>query len=77
MQYFIGFKEFSTEKPFDPSLLVTFRKRLTAEMMEEISEIMFLVDDDEDGTPLGGRDIPSDAENETEGRTWEQRHIDH
>lgn len=39
MQYFIGYKEYITEKPFDPSLLVTFRKRLTAEMMEEISEI--------------------------------------
>lgn len=71
MQYFIGFKEFSTEKPFDPSLLVTFRKRLTAEMMEEISESMFLVEEEEDddyddGTPHGGGGTPSDTENETE-----------
>ena len=28
MQYFIGYKEYRSEKPFDPSLLVTFRKRL-------------------------------------------------
>lgn len=41
MQYFIGFKEFTTEKPFDPSLLVTFRKRLTEEMINEISEKCF------------------------------------
>lgn len=69
MQYFIGFKEFSTEKPFDPSLLVTFRKRLTAEMIEEISETMFLVDeedDDDDRTPPEGGGTPSDTENGTE-----------
>lgn len=70
MQYFIGFKEFSTKRPFDPSLLVTFRKRLTAEMIEEISETMFLVDeeddDDDDRTPPGGGGTPSSTENETE-----------
>ena len=70
MQYFIGFKEFSTEKPFDPSLLVTFRKRLTAEMIEEISETMFLVDEEEDddnGTPPGGGGTLSDIEDKTGG----------
>ena len=39
-------------------------------MMEEISETMFLVEDndgDEDGTPPGDGDTSSDAENETEG----------
>ena len=70
MQYFIGFKEFSTKRPFDPSLLVTFRKRLTAEMIEEISETMFLVDeeddDEDDRTPPGGGGTPSSTENETE-----------
>ena len=58
MQYFIGFKEFTTEKPFDPSLLVTFRKRFPEEVMNKISEKMFLVEeepsDDDDGTPPGG-----------------------
>lgn len=72
MQYFIGFKEFSTERPFDPSLLVTFRKRLTAEMLEEISERMFLVeeddndDDDDDGTPPEDGGTSSGTENETD-----------
>ena len=60
MQYFIGFKEFTTEKPFDPSLLVTFRKRFTKGMMDEISEKMFLVeeepsDDDDDRNAAGRR----------------------
>lgn len=68
MQYFIGFKEFTTERPFDPSLLVTFRKRFTEEMMNEISEKMFLVDeelpdDDNDRMPPGGgADMPPDGE---------------
>lgn len=59
MQYFIGFREFSTQRPFDPSLLVTFRKRITAEMIDEISEAMFLVDMEEDGD--GGDDDGNDG----------------
>ena len=41
MQYFCGFEEYTTEKPFDSSLMVHFRKRITAEMMKEISEEAF------------------------------------
>ena len=48
MQYFIGYKEYSKEKPFDPSLLVHLRKRLTDEMMSEITERMFLKDKNDD-----------------------------
>lgn len=69
MQYFIGYKEYITGKPFDPSLLVTFRKRLTAEMMEEISEMMFLGEEDDgndDQTPPGGGSPSPDSEDETE-----------
>ena len=36
MQYFIGYKSFSNEVPFDPSLFVTFRKRLGIEQINEI-----------------------------------------
>lgn len=49
MQYFIGRKEFSTEKPFDPSLLVHFRKRFTAEVMAQINEHMFIKKTYDDG----------------------------
>lgn len=69
MQYFIGYKEYITEKPFDPSLLVNFRKRLTAEMMEEISEMMFLEEEDDgndDQTPPGGGSSSPDSEDKTE-----------
>ena len=41
MQYFCGFESYTTGIPFDPSLMVHFRKRITAEMMKEISEAAF------------------------------------
>jgi hypothetical protein len=41
MQYFCGFSCYTTERPFDTSLLVHFRKRITPEMMKEISEEAF------------------------------------
>ena len=42
MQYFCGFEVFSIQKPFDSSLMVHFRKRLTEEVMREISETAFI-----------------------------------
>ena len=41
MQYFCGFDCYTTKKPFDSSLMVHFRKRITPEMMKEISEETF------------------------------------
>ena len=41
MQYFCGFDSYTTTKPFDSSLMVNFRKRITAEMMKEINEEAF------------------------------------
>ncbi len=38
LQYFIGLKEFQKEAPFDPSQLVYFRKRLSAEAVDRINE---------------------------------------
>jgi hypothetical protein len=38
MQYFIGYSSFSHEPPFDPSLFVDIRKRLTIEHINEINE---------------------------------------
>ena len=34
-QYFIGFSRFQNKAPFQPSLLVEFRKRLNLEIMEK------------------------------------------
>ena len=36
MQYFCGFESYTTEEPFDSSLMVHFRKRIPAEMVKTI-----------------------------------------
>jgi len=41
MQYFCGFEAYTTEKPFDSSLMVHFRKRISASMMKEITKEAF------------------------------------
>jgi hypothetical protein len=53
MQYFLGYKEYINEKPFDPSLLVHFRKRFPEETMNRIIEKMFIEKAD-DNNPGGG-----------------------
>jgi hypothetical protein len=38
LQYFIGMDGFRDEAPFDPSMMVHFRKRITSEMLQNINE---------------------------------------
>lgn len=38
LQYFLGFEGFTTESPFDASLFVDIRKKLTADLLQSISE---------------------------------------
>jgi IS5 family transposase len=40
LQYFVGLSGFQAEPPFDASLLVTIRKRLGAEVMAELNELI-------------------------------------
>jgi len=40
LQHFIGMEKWSNEAPFDPSLMVWFRKRLSAKVLNEINEEM-------------------------------------
>ena len=40
LQYFLGFKEFTYEKPFDPSLMVRFRKRFGKKRLNEVNETL-------------------------------------
>jgi hypothetical protein len=55
IQYFCGYESYTTEKPFDKSLMVHFRKRITAEMMKEISKEAFA---EEARKAVVGRDAP-------------------
>jgi hypothetical protein len=41
IQYFLGFKSFQTEPPFDLSMMVHFRKRFTAEDIAKINEELY------------------------------------
>jgi len=38
LQYFLGFSEYRDEAPFDPSMLVHFRKRLSFELVGQVNE---------------------------------------
>ena len=40
LQYFCGFPGFTNDKPFDSTLMTHFRKRLTAEILGEINEMI-------------------------------------
>jgi len=40
LQHFIGMEKWSNEAPFDPSLMVWFRKRLSSKVLNEINEEM-------------------------------------
>jgi hypothetical protein len=40
MQFFCGLSGYTDERPFDPSLMVYFRKRLTPEIIGEINEMI-------------------------------------
>ena len=56
LQYFCGYTEYNDEKlPFDPSLMVYFRKRLTPEILGEINEMIIdkaiKSDDKDDNEP--------------------------
>ena len=55
-QYFIGLPGYQMDPPFVPSLLVEFRKRLTAEVMVDINEMILdynSPDDPDDNGPNG------------------------
>jgi hypothetical protein len=38
LQYFLGFKEFQQDAPFDSSLMTHFRKRISSDMLSEIND---------------------------------------
>jgi IS5 family transposase len=42
LQYFTGMTEYQDEAPFDPSMMVHFRKRLTVTMLSEINELIVI-----------------------------------
>ena len=62
MQYFIGLSAFTEEYPFDPSLLVRFRKRIGKKTINEINEMIArpaIEKDDDDAKGDDNTDIKS------------------
>ena len=73
LQYFCGMPEYKDELPFDSSLMVYFRKRLTPEVLGEINELIIRKakgtdtnssDDDEAEPPEGNNDSTNSNEKE-------------
>ena len=65
-QYFLGLREFRSEALFDPSLMVHFRKRFSAEQLDEINRRMFAVkvsdiSDDDNEPPTNKGKLVLDA----------------
>jgi hypothetical protein len=73
LQYFIGQKEYQREAPFDPSMMVWFRKRLSAQTIREINKLIFEAEkpgkkdhDDQDQPPgAGNTGTQEDAKSDT------------
>lgn len=63
-QYFIGLPGYQQEPPFAPSLLVEFRKRLTADILGEINEMIIEFNHPDDQPPTDGADDPEEASSE-------------
>ena len=60
-QYFIGLPGYQDAIPFVPSLLVEFRKRLTAEVLEEINEMIIAYNAPDDPPPTNSGTLILDA----------------
>lgn len=72
LQYFIGLKEYQDRPPFDPSLMVHFRKRLGTEALKDINKEICLAarkaekkrnDDDNKPEPPSGSQEPEESNN--------------
>ena len=79
LQYFLGFERFEDRKaPFDPSMLVHFRKRLSDEVLMEVNELIAKdaaspkskkdKDDDDTPTPSGGSGSKKTDKDENQGQ---------
>ena len=68
-QYFIGLPGYQMDPPFVPSLLVEFRKRLTADVMVDINEMILDYDPDDDdlNSSPSGEGPEGSSENKNSG----------
>lgn len=68
LQYFIGLPGYQDTPPFDASTLVLFRKRITADMLNEANEYLLShKDDDRPGPPSSGKGAEESSVPKEEG----------
>lgn len=64
LQYFLGLSEYSDQAPFDASMLVHFRKRVTLELIGQINEAIVKLSGENDPTQQKESTEPSDPPDE-------------
>ena len=62
LQYFLGMSEFSDKAPFDPSSLVHFRKRISADLLAQVNESLLFQEQSERPSQEEENDSPDDDE---------------
>ncbi|MDD4081688.1 MAG: transposase, partial [Eubacteriales bacterium] len=63
LQYFLGFAEYTSVRPFDPSVMTWFRERITPQMLAEVNDyIIGHKKVDEDEAPPSDDDDTGDGE---------------
>ena len=69
LQYFLGFEEYSSVPPFDPSMMTWFRERVTPEMMAEVNDYVIgrKKVKDKEGTPSTGEGTVGSEETRHKG----------
>jgi hypothetical protein len=78
LQYFVGFREYQDQPPFDPSLMVHFRKRFDTEALKAINEEICRAakeaenkknnNDSKPGPPSGGNKVAVEESTTSEGK---------
>jgi IS5 family transposase len=64
LQYFLGFSEYRDSPPFDPSMLVHFRKRLSLEFVNQVNEAVVQQMLGEESTEEAAAGAPAAAESD-------------
>jgi transposase, IS5 family len=63
LQYFLGYESYRDERPFDPSMMVHFRKRLSGDVIKEINELVIAREMSKSQDKQDGDDAPPDSGN--------------
>lgn len=79
LQYFCGLPEYRDELPFDGSTMVWFRKRLTAEILGEINELILqksVADEQAKAKAESEKQVPANGEKPAETSSSEEKKSD-